>query len=172
MPPSFSTMDGAADSKHGMGAAIGVLVVVVFVAVMSCLFSRMCTNRPPLNHPVRDSLPERHPETIPDVEGGRPDAVGKRNGLKKPVRPKLAKLHEGDSGSDSTRSSCSICLGDYKDSDVRRSLPGCHHVFHSKCVDQWLQMHPTCPVCRSSPNPTPLAKAHQASTAPRDQLNR
>lgn len=59
--------------------------------------------------------------------------------------------------SDSTAASCcSICLGDYKDTDMLRVLPDCGHLFHRKCVDPWLRLHPTCPVCRNSPAPTPL----------------
>ncbi|KAG5237910.1 RING-H2 finger protein [Salix suchowensis] len=56
-------------------------------------------------------------------------------------------------------SCCSICLGDYKDSDVLRLLPDCGHVFHLKCVDCWIRRHPTCPICRNSCSsmPTPLS---------------
>ncbi|KAF9595931.1 hypothetical protein IFM89_006212 [Coptis chinensis] len=56
-----------------------------------------------------------------------------------------------------TTSCCSICLSDYKDTDVLRVLPDCGHVFHGRCVDPWLRLHPTCPVCRKSPLPTPLS---------------
>lgn len=51
---------------------------------------------------------------------------------------------------------CSICLGDYKNSDMLRKLPDCGHLFHLKCVDPWLRLHPTCPICRTSPLPSPL----------------
>ena len=65
--------------------------------------------------------------------------------------PKLiyaqAKLHKGNS----TSSCCSICLADYNDTDVLRLLPDCGHLFHLKCVDSWLRLHTTCPVCRNSP---------------------
>ena len=67
--------------------------------------------------------------------------------------PKLlyaeAKLHQGNS----TSSCCSICLADYNDTDVLRLLPDCSHIFHLKCVDSWLHLHATCPVCRNSPLP-------------------
>ncbi|KAL6336140.1 hypothetical protein AAG906_011022 [Vitis piasezkii] len=58
---------------------------------------------------------------------------------------------------DSTATCCSICLADYKGSDMLRLLPDCGHLFHLKCVDPWLRLHPTCPVCRTSPMPTPLS---------------
>ncbi|KAF8005635.1 hypothetical protein BT93_K0039 [Corymbia citriodora subsp. variegata] len=47
--------------------------------------------------------------------------------------------------------SCSICLGEYKEGELLRLLPECRHFFHMKCVDTWLRLHATCPVCRTSP---------------------
>ncbi|KAJ0771325.1 putative transcription factor C2H2 family [Helianthus annuus] len=58
---------------------------------------------------------------------------------------------KGDSLVDANGSGCSICLADYKPADVIRLLPECGHLFHRKCIDKWLRVHPTCPVCRNSP---------------------
>ncbi|XP_028805117.1 RING-H2 finger protein ATL70-like [Neltuma alba] len=52
---------------------------------------------------------------------------------------------------------CSICLGDFSDSDRLRELPDCHHLFHQKCIDMWLRMNSSCPLCRTSPLPTPVS---------------
>ncbi|KDP40569.1 hypothetical protein JCGZ_24568 [Jatropha curcas] len=56
---------------------------------------------------------------------------------------------------------CSICLSDYKPKDTLRCIPACHHCFHADCVDEWLKMSATCPLCRNSPTPsavsTPIA---------------
>ncbi|KAK1572025.1 hypothetical protein Q3G72_026450 [Acer saccharum] len=51
---------------------------------------------------------------------------------------------------------CSICLCEYKVNDTVRCVPDCNHCFHIDCVDEWLRMCATCPLCRSSPAPTPL----------------
>ena len=42
---------------------------------------------------------------------------------------------------------CCICLAKYKDKEEVRKLP-CSHKFHSKCVEEWLGRHATCPMCR------------------------
>ncbi|KAH7300698.1 hypothetical protein KP509_24G075000 [Ceratopteris richardii] len=52
-------------------------------------------------------------------------------------------------------SACSICLADYKDGEMLRFLPECRHTFHADCIDAWLRLHATCPMCRYSPLPTP-----------------
>ncbi|KAI5062437.1 hypothetical protein GOP47_0022976 [Adiantum capillus-veneris] len=47
-------------------------------------------------------------------------------------------------------SMCAVCLGEYKEEDLLRTLPQCGHNFHANCIDAWLQRHVTCPVCRMS----------------------
>ncbi|KAI7829602.1 hypothetical protein BC939DRAFT_12639 [Gamsiella multidivaricata] len=43
--------------------------------------------------------------------------------------------------------SCSICLCDYEDLEELRHLP-CDHYFHKECVDEWLKLKRTCPLCK------------------------
>ncbi|RDX95978.1 RING-H2 finger protein ATL70, partial [Mucuna pruriens] len=70
--------------------------------------------------------------------------------------PKFLYSQIDKKGSTSTNS-CSICLGDYKESDILRLLPHCDHLFHLACVDPWLRLHSTCPICRkSSLHPLPV----------------
>ena len=52
----------------------------------------------------------------------------------------LAKLDE-----DSLQ--CSICLCEYEDQDAVRVLL-CKHHFHVPCIDQWLSLNRSCPLCK------------------------
>ncbi|XP_062074560.1 RING-H2 finger protein ATL20-like [Humulus lupulus] len=54
--------------------------------------------------------------------------------------------------------SCSICLTEYQPNDTVRTLPNCFHYFHSDCIDEWLRLNASCPICRNSPliSPSPL----------------
>mmetsp|Transcript_12630 Transcript_12630/g.35514 ORF Transcript_12630/g.35514 Transcript_12630/m.35514 type:complete len:92 (-) Transcript_12630:189-464(-) len=45
--------------------------------------------------------------------------------------------------------SCTVCLGDFEGEDIVRRLP-CQHLFHTNCVDIWLESTGTCPTCRGS----------------------
>ncbi|RZC59992.1 hypothetical protein C5167_021751 [Papaver somniferum] len=82
-----------------------------------------------------------------------------------------AKLHTKHSTA-ADGSCCSICLADYNNTDITRLLPDCGHLFHQKCVDPWLLQHPTCPICRSSPFPTPQTTPLANVTPPAGNVNR
>ncbi|XP_019447046.1 PREDICTED: E3 ubiquitin-protein ligase At1g63170-like [Lupinus angustifolius] len=62
------------------------------------------------------------------------------------------KLEHGNDSESSERFTnddpeCCICLAKYKDKEEVRQLP-CSHLFHQKCVDQWLRIISCCPLCK------------------------
>ncbi|XP_060218520.1 RING-H2 finger protein ATL67-like [Lycium barbarum] len=68
--------------------------------------------------------------------------------------PKLVYSKRNGNGNDVV---CPICLCDYKDGEMLRMMPDCKHYFHVMCLDAWLKLNASCPVCRNSPLPTPLS---------------
>ncbi|KAI3733645.1 hypothetical protein L6452_13093 [Arctium lappa] len=42
---------------------------------------------------------------------------------------------------------CVICLEEWKVGEVAKEMP-CKHKFHGGCVEKWLKIHGSCPVCR------------------------
>jgi len=44
--------------------------------------------------------------------------------------------------------SCIICMEPLKKGEAVRILE-CTHVYHSKCIDQWIQESNTCPMCKN-----------------------
>lgn len=129
------------------GVAIVALLFffIVLVLVITALFHCCRDDDPfppdPSHHIGAFTLANQHGITI---ELGLDEATLRHY-------PKLlyaqAKVREGNS----TTSCCSICLADYRDADVLRLLPYCGHLFHLKCVDSWLRLHATCPICRNAP---------------------
>lgn len=66
------------------------------------------------------------------------------------IRPKLktitfhqeADIHDGNCR-------CVICYENYIPGNLIKFLP-CEHHFHSECVDEWLNIRDTCPLCKKS----------------------
>ncbi|XWS56089.1 hypothetical protein CRYUN_Cryun09bG0056800 [Craigia yunnanensis] len=132
---------------YGIGISVGILLLITTIT----LATYFCTR----THQQPQAPSRTRQEPVADSESFVVD-VGLDEEMIKSY-PKLlyseVKLHKKDS----TATCCSICLADYKSSDTLRLLPDCNHLFHLKCVDPWLRLHPTCPVCRTSPIPTPLS---------------
>jgi len=42
---------------------------------------------------------------------------------------------------------CAVCKDEYKLGEDVKRLP-CDHLFHTICVDPWLDLHDSCPICR------------------------
>ncbi|XP_022776850.1 E3 ubiquitin-protein ligase RNF181-like [Durio zibethinus] len=42
---------------------------------------------------------------------------------------------------------CVVCLDDWKPREVAKEMP-CKHMFHDECIEKWLGIHGSCPVCR------------------------
>ncbi|XP_058738587.1 E3 ubiquitin-protein ligase ATL6-like [Vicia villosa] len=55
---------------------------------------------------------------------------------------------------------CAVCLSEFEDTETLRLIPKCDHVFHTECIDEWLALHTTCPVCRANLVPEPGESVH------------
>ena len=60
---------------------------------------------------------------------------------------KLLPLRAYVKGQD-TPEACVICVDDFSDGETVKALP-CNHVFHARCIDEWLSNHSSlCPLCK------------------------
>ncbi|KAK3776111.1 hypothetical protein RRG08_046778 [Elysia crispata] len=58
----------------------------------------------------------------------------------------------------SANETCSVCLEDFTKGD-KIAICTCRHVFHSKCLTQWLQCRNNCPLCKA-----PVTKSARETT--------
>ncbi|MQM04956.1 hypothetical protein Taro_037760 [Colocasia esculenta] len=142
---------------YGIGVSVGILLLITTITLASYFCTR--NNQPPSAAPPQGRSNNSVDEVAPvDVEAGIDEATLMNYPKLLYAQVKAAAADRGAKEDAGNSLCCSICLADYKDADVLRRLPDCKHLFHLKCVDPWLRLHPTCPVCRTSPLPTPLAE--------------
>jgi len=75
------------------------------------------------------------------------------NSLKKEkyVKPKKEEkegvLEDGQEMEEVEEDKCAICLIEFQEGLDVRKLP-CDHIFHPQCIDSWLEITSTCPLCK------------------------
>ncbi|XP_027364633.1 RING-H2 finger protein ATL70-like [Abrus precatorius] len=116
-----------------------ILTLIVTFAAYMC---SMVVNIPPISSSTAPSMP------IGDTHTNHTTITVEATEPRLDETYAISKGKICNSGSSSCSSSCSICLMDYKETDLLRVIPGCGHLFHANCVDPWLRINFTCPVCR------------------------
>ncbi|CAA7020317.1 unnamed protein product [Microthlaspi erraticum] len=153
MMPDYNALLGTNDIggfRYGIGVSIGVLLLITTITLTSYFCTRnQLSSSPSRSNNNQDStlVHHHHHHVIIDVVSG----------LDEDTIQSYPKILYSEAKGHSTASCCPICLGDYKGKHLLRQLPDCSHLFHLKCIDTWLRLNPTCPVCRTSPLPTPLS---------------
>ncbi|KAE8779295.1 putative RING-H2 finger protein ATL71 [Hordeum vulgare] len=177
-PGRFTPGDGnsvgmfSSDRIGGFGYGVGVSVGILLLITTITLASYFCTRVPPpgpeaaadADGTARRRRRRRRLEGGGDNDGGggAGDDVDVELGIDEATLKGYPEVVYGEARKSKNRklgttcTCCSVCLDNYGDGDVLRMLPDCGHLFHRECVDPWLRKHPTCPVCRTSPLPSPL----------------
>jgi hypothetical protein len=156
-PPVGTFSSDRTDGVEGFGVIIFVFFFLFITTVLAYCFY---ATRAPVTAADAGDAPSRPQqghigndgEGVHDVELGIDEAT--LIGYPEVVYGEARKEAKAKNGT--TCTCCSICLDNYGDGDVLRMLPECGHLFHKECVDPWLRNHPTCPVCRTSPLPSPM----------------
>ncbi|XP_047342706.1 E3 ubiquitin-protein ligase At1g63170-like [Impatiens glandulifera] len=83
------------------------------------------------------------------VRGASEDQISKLMKWTFNNNKRFVDLEHGKSNLDNDHqiAECCICLAKYNDNEEIRQLP-CSHIFHLKCVDQWLRITSSCPLCK------------------------
>ncbi|CAL5201383.1 unnamed protein product [Lathyrus oleraceus] len=157
-PPPSTTVTTTAGVGLGYGIAIAVSILVLISTIM--LASYICVRlksqgRRNSFHLNRENVTIN--QNYINGSGFQPEPF--ILGLEKPVIDSYPKMILGESLRLPKRNEgpCSICLNDYLPKETIRCVPDCQHCFHAECVDEWLRVSATCPLCRNSPAPSPVA---------------
>ncbi|KAG4999064.1 hypothetical protein AAZX31_08G022700 [Glycine max] len=131
-----STKGLSRSGKYGLAIGVGIPGVLCLIGICCCIGGKLrmlrhggrSTDVPVRSVPLEMGLDgatiEKYPKTL----------IGESGRLLKP--------------NDST---CAICLCEYEAKETLRSIPQCNHYYHAHCIDHWLKLNATCPLCRNSP---------------------
>ncbi|KAE8710812.1 PHD finger protein-related isoform 1 [Hibiscus syriacus] len=129
-------------AKYGIIIGVGIPGLLSLIGLVSFIGSRMRTNG------RRGNLP-----SIEFSASISPSQAILITGLDGPTIDSYPKTKLGESGRlpKPNDNICPICLSEYQPKETLRTIPDCNHYFHSHCVDEWLKMNASCPLCRNSP---------------------
>jgi len=65
-------------------------------------------------------------------------------------------------GTDDFQTVCSVCIENIKINEWYKQLPKCEHYFHADCIDKWLRLRNSCPVCRQIIGSENVERSHIA----------
>ena len=132
-------------AKYGLSLGIGIPGLLFFICLANCISSKGRH----YNQNQSQSM-----DLLPTAVSRQPT---KPTGLDRPTVESYPKTVWGESYELSKDNGpCAICLSDYKPKDAVRTIPECNHYFHADCIDEWLKLNVTCPVCRKSPQSSSL----------------
>ncbi|KAK9682751.1 hypothetical protein RND81_10G094300 [Saponaria officinalis] len=171
--PISSNIITPSTTKVGLGYGIAIAISILFLISSILLASYACVRVKAGNrdddedendHNVGDNVDRPHQRdnlAHQPISIGLPGPMQIKVGLEKKPNKELTYnevvLGESKRLPRPNNGPCSICLSEYKPKEIVRCMPHCNHCFHVKCIDQWLKVGPTCPLCRNSPAATPSA---------------
>ncbi|PIN21997.1 hypothetical protein CDL12_05297 [Handroanthus impetiginosus] len=136
--------------------AFDVFFVVICVAVASVIGIAVCCCLPciiAILYAVADQegATKEDIERLPRYKFQKIGDFGKRNGEIQESFGGIMTKCDTDSPTEHVLpledAECCICLSAYDDGTELRELP-CRHHFHSACIDKWLHINATCPLCK------------------------
>ncbi|XP_061375417.1 RING-H2 finger protein ATL40-like [Gastrolobium bilobum] len=60
---------------------------------------------------------------------------------------------------------CAVCLSALEHDEIAKLIPSCNHIFHVGCIDSWLALSSTCPLCRVRVQPWLKPQLHEGPIA-------
>lgn len=116
-------------------AVIGILAIMFSLTFFLLLYAKFCHRASILNTTLQ----------IPD---GLLGSWRRSSGIDKTVVESLPFFRFSSLKGSREGLECAVCLSRFEDIEILRLLPKCKHAFHIDCIDQWLEKHSSCPLCR------------------------
>lgn len=146
----FWTLAGMSrEATYLIAICVSVPALLCFIALLSCICTRFRFG----THGWAWAS-----ETVADFEPLLNPRRTNNSGLDGPTIASYPKIVIGDEGTRLPKpddKACPICLSEYMPKETVKTIPECEHCFHAQCIDEWLPLNASCPICRNSPRKLP-----------------
>lgn len=126
-----------------LACAIGLLVCCCFPCITTVLY--MVPDKEGASEEEIRQLPKYKFRKVDDSERFASEISGRCGGIMTELGNDPPKEHVVQPED----AECCICVSPYDDGAELRGLP-CNHHFHLDCIEKWLQINATCPLCKFS----------------------
>ncbi|PQQ16775.1 putative RING-H2 finger protein ATL21B [Prunus yedoensis var. nudiflora] len=128
-------------AKYGVMMAIGIAPLLFIIWLVLYVCGRMMIEVNGQNHRHITELSIVTNQQLPTIVTGLDAST-----IESYPTTLLGESWEPPKPNDNT---CPICLSEYQSKETLRTIPECNHYFHANCVDKWLRLNATCPLCRN-----------------------
>ncbi|CAK7337457.1 unnamed protein product [Dovyalis caffra] len=134
------SQDAASNFRPSLAVVIGVLCIMFALTFILLIYAKFC-HRGGSGHGVSEIGP------------ALARSASRFSGIDKTVIESLPFFRFSSLKGSREGLECAVCLSKFEDIEILRFLPKCKHAFHINCVDQWLEKHSSCPLCRRKISP-------------------
>ena len=144
----------------------GLIFIILVILAISIIKSKLNKNQRTGN---RNSIRNNHNNVVPTQE--ELEKLEKMKKIKQLIENELVPQYYSKELDDKEYNGCTICLKKYRDNISKISILPCNHIFHYKCLYDWLinNQHWKCPICNFdlTENVKLVARSNKAS---KDQI--
>ena len=145
----------------------GLIFIILVILAISIIKSKLNKNQRTGN---RNSIRNNHNNVVPTQE--ELEKMGKMKKIKQLIENDLVPQYYSKELDDKEFNGCPICLKKFRDKISKIIILPCNHIFHYKCLYDWLinNQHWKCPICNFdlTENVKLVARSNKAS---KDQIN-